>query len=140
MADPSRFEFLWKRYEHDVLLHRSYLDLIIKLNLFYYAVTGAILSFYFVKREDEIDYLVFSLLLPISMSASFAIFFFRSAFAAKTSHDYIMKLCDSMGYEVYSAVAYVLCFLLWIFFFLMCLSTIGLVFLFFIDLNICAKC
>ena len=43
MSDP---EMLWRQYSLHVDLYKFYLDLAIKINVFYYAVTGAILAYY----------------------------------------------------------------------------------------------
>lgn len=43
-------EIKWNDFKLNVELHKSYLDLALKINLFYYAITGAILSFYFTSR------------------------------------------------------------------------------------------
>jgi len=38
---------LWKQYEISVDLYKHYLKLAIEINVFYYAITGAIVSYYF---------------------------------------------------------------------------------------------
>lgn len=40
-------EILWKQYALHVDLYKFYLDLGVKVNAFYYAVTGSILTYYF---------------------------------------------------------------------------------------------
>lgn len=62
----SQDDINWKDFEMSVNLHKNYLDLVIKLNLFYYAITGAILSFHFTKEIQSIS--IISLILPILMS------------------------------------------------------------------------
>lgn len=52
-------ELLWKQYQLNIELYRTYLDLALKLNLFYYAITGAIVSFYFAHPEDPLSFLWF---------------------------------------------------------------------------------
>ena len=44
-SQPSR-DVLWKQYELHVTLYKSHMELVVKLMTFYYAVTGAIVSFY----------------------------------------------------------------------------------------------
>jgi hypothetical protein len=39
-------ELLWRQYALSVDLYKFYMDLVVKFNVFYYAVTGAILSFF----------------------------------------------------------------------------------------------
>ena len=62
---PS-LELLWKQYALHVDLYKFYLDLTIKANVFYYAVTGAILSYYFQGASDGVAR--YALVLPIVMS------------------------------------------------------------------------
>ncbi|CAM3955606.1 hypothetical protein VIAQ111709_20510 [Vibrio aquimaris] len=45
----------WKDFELSVELHKFYVDFIVKLNFFYYAITGAILSFHFAKDSPEVS-------------------------------------------------------------------------------------
>lgn len=124
-------DLLWKRYEHDVSLHRGYLDLVLKLNIFYYAVTGAIISFYFLHSSEPL--IKYSLVLPFIMSVALAVFFWRAASAADISNKYIMDISEKLGFDVYSAVAEVLSFLLRIFFCLMVVSSVGIAILFLKD-------
>lgn len=130
MSAPSD-DLLWKRYEHDVNLHRGYLDLVLKLNIFYYAVTGAIISFYFLHSSEPL--IKYSLVLPFIMSVALAVFFWRAASAADISDKYIMDVAEKLGFDVYSAVAKVLSFLLRIFFCLMVISSAGIAILFLKD-------
>jgi hypothetical protein len=43
---PPTSEILWKQYELHVGLYKEYLNLLLKFNVFYYAATGALLSYY----------------------------------------------------------------------------------------------
>jgi hypothetical protein len=124
-------ELLWKKYEHDVLLHRDYLNLVLKINIFYYAVTGAIISFYFVQQDEPL--IKFSLLLPFAMSVALAVFFYKAAKAADISHSNIETIAGQIGFEVFSAVGTVLAFLLRIFLLLMIVSALGILILLFQD-------
>jgi hypothetical protein len=49
----------------------------IKANIFYYAITGGILSFYFSKPNEQ--YLIYSLVFPIIMSLMLGIIFIYSS-------------------------------------------------------------
>lgn len=121
--------FLWERYKHNVDLHRSYLDLVIKINTFYYAITGAIISFYFLHVKDPL--INYSLILPFLMSIGLAVFFFRCALASRLSQKDIENIAERMNIKTYSAVAAVLEFLLWIFFVTASIVAVGLIVLFF---------
>src|SRR2546426_5837786 len=59
-------DILWKQYAQNVDLYKFYLDLTVKINVFYYAVTGAILTYYFQHSSDRLSR--FALLLPIAFS------------------------------------------------------------------------
>ncbi len=125
----------WARYQHEVDLHRSYLDLVIKINAFYYAVTGAIVSFYFLHIDKE-PLLKFSLILPLIMTIALAVFYFRAANAADISQKNIELLTKNLDFEVGSVVAAVLAFLLRVFFWLFLISAVGLFILLVKDYNI----
>lgn len=59
-------DLLWKQYALHVDLYKFYFDLTIKINVFYYAITGAILSYYFQHGGDRVAR--FSLVLPVAIS------------------------------------------------------------------------
>jgi hypothetical protein len=53
----------WNRYALHIDLYKFYFELIIKLNIFYFGITGAILSFYLSKNVNNTQ-LEYVLLLP----------------------------------------------------------------------------
>ena len=67
-------ELLWKQYQQNVELFKFYLDLLVKFNVFFYAVTGAIVAFV-LAHVGESSILRLALLLPMIMSVAFAGFF-----------------------------------------------------------------
>lgn len=105
-------ELLWKQYQLHVDLYRSYLELVLKLNLFYYAITGAILSFYFAHTEEPL--VRFSLALPLVMSAAFSGFFIYGAILSRHSREEIFKIRDALGFHTAPEVKVLIVFL-WIF-------------------------
>ncbi|MCL4677271.1 MAG: hypothetical protein KJ017_01610 [Alphaproteobacteria bacterium] len=121
---------LWERYKHDVDLHRSYLDLVIKINTFYYAITGAIVSFYFLHYENK-PLVQYALILPFIMTIALAVFYWRCATAANISQKNLDDMAQELGFSVGSVVAKVLSSLLMIFFWLFVLTALGLTFLLF---------
>ncbi|MGH1456927.1 MAG: hypothetical protein ACRBDI_09115 [Alphaproteobacteria bacterium] len=127
----SERAFLWKRYEHEVSLHRGYMDLAIKLTMFSYAVTGAILSYYLSNIGDP--FLKFSLLLPMVMCFCLFLFFLLSAVSTNVTNDEIKIVCNALDLSVYSIIARVLAFLLYIFSIMMFFTFLGLVIVFFKD-------
>lgn len=70
-------DILWKQFSLYVDLYKFYMDLTIKVNLFYYGITGAILSFYFAHPSTPL--IKYSLYLPILMSLMFSAVFFYGA-------------------------------------------------------------
>ena len=58
----------WEHYKVHIESYKHYFDLLLRLNVFYYAITGAILSFYF--SHDDLKRLV--LLFPALMSFVFS--------------------------------------------------------------------
>lgn len=79
-------------------MNRSYLELALKLNLFYYAITGAILSFYFSHTEEPL--LRYSLVLPFVMGAVFSGLFFYGAVLSRYTREEIFRIRDSLGLQV----------------------------------------
>lgn len=90
---------LWKQYQLHVDLYKHYLELALKFNMFYYAVTGAILSFYFSK--SDVSLIKYSLLFPIVMSVGFGLFFFYGASLVEVVRRDIFAIRDALG--LYSA-------------------------------------
>jgi len=70
--DERNWERNWRQYELATDLLKSYTDMILKLNIFYYAVTGGIVSFYFAKAPAIGPQLRWSLAIPIIMSVLLA--------------------------------------------------------------------
>ena len=122
----EKTQLLWEKYKHEIETHRVYLDLAIKLNASYYAITGAIVSFYFLHIKEHPE-LRWSLLLPILMSFVLAIFCYQSGRSAKITQKDLENLASSLNFEVYSAIGNVLAFLLNIFFVLLVICFLGLV-------------
>jgi hypothetical protein len=85
----------WNDFKQAVELHRSYLELAMKLNMFYYAITGAILSFYF--THNHIPMAKFALGLPIVLSAALAVVFLWSAFMAQRLRMHIRNTAAELG-------------------------------------------
>ena len=68
-------DVLLKQYELHMELYKQYLELVLKFNIFYYAVTGAVLSFYFTNNADVGAPRYLLLLFPMLMSLGFGVFF-----------------------------------------------------------------
>ncbi len=70
-------DLLWKQYQMSIDLYKQYLDLVIKFNVFYYAITGAFLSYYFSHLSS--DLVRWSLVFPMIMSMFSAWTSYRAA-------------------------------------------------------------
>lgn len=58
----------WEQYKISIDNYKFYIEMTIKLNAFHYAITGAILSFYF--THADIGVAKWLLLLPVIFSKS----------------------------------------------------------------------
>ncbi|SHO54516.1 hypothetical protein [Vibrio quintilis] len=89
----------WKDYELSVGLYKFYLAGVVKLNFFYYAITGAILSFHF--SEDSPSISVFALLLPILLSIFLGLFFLYAVKLAQGLRRNIKERASKLGLDVF---------------------------------------
>lgn len=98
-------DLLCKQYETLVDLYKFYLTLALNTNIFSYAITGGILSFYFKEQAtiaeqqivQNVDILQFSLVLPIIYSILFGFLSFRGSYLLKKNvQDHIYKICESI--------------------------------------------
>ncbi|MFA4844255.1 MAG: hypothetical protein WC632_04805 [Candidatus Margulisiibacteriota bacterium] len=94
----DKTEILWKQYSQNVDLFKFYMKLVLELNVFYYAVTGAIFSFYFANHK--ITNIQYSLMLPLFMSLAFAGFFFYGAHLMKCIRQEVFDIRDNLGLKV----------------------------------------
>ena len=62
---------LWKQYGVFVDLFKFYLDTALKANIWFYSITGAILTYYFKNAGDQL--LKYSLVLPMVLGLGFGI-------------------------------------------------------------------
>lgn len=88
-------ELLWKQYQLNVDLYRSYLELAIKINVFYYAITGAILSYYF--AHPDVPLVKWSLVLPLLMSIALGVFFVIGAWLSRVPRKETFQTRDALG-------------------------------------------
>lgn len=93
--DASEREILWRQYALHVDLYKFYLDLSVKINVFYYAVTGAIVAYYFQHRTDGVTR--YALLLPIAFSFALGGLFFYGAGLLGVTRDELFSIRDRLG-------------------------------------------
>jgi hypothetical protein len=110
-------------------MYRDYLELVLKVNVFYYAVTGAILSYFFSHPQESLE--KYALLLPLVMSLALAILFFIGSYLAKYTRQETFALRDALGLMVAPEIG-VLILLLIIFGVLMLMVAGGLIYLVFL--------
>lgn len=65
-------EMIWRQYELHADMYKHYLDLLVKFNAAYYGITGAIISFYYLNR-DNFPELRYSLLFSVVGSVFFGL-------------------------------------------------------------------
>lgn len=93
-------DLLWKRYELSVSNYTKYLDFVLRLNLFYYGITGAIVSFYFSKSSNN-EIIEYSLLLPIIFSFGLFLLGCFGSKALTVSKDEIDWLVEQLSLNYY---------------------------------------
>lgn len=76
-TDQDRHDLLWKQYELHVELYKFYMELTLKMNLFFYLITGGILTFYFANGDRP--FLRFSLLFPVVLAVTLGAISFYGA-------------------------------------------------------------
>jgi len=93
-------QLLWNRYNLHIELYIKYMDMLLKLGLFYYGITGALLSFYF-KNGGNGTMLEYSLLLPILFGLGFVSLFIFADRALNISQKDILELVRDMEFKYY---------------------------------------
>ena len=97
--EKEEYDKLWAQYEHNTNLYKFYFDLFIKIHLFYYGITGGIIAFYF--TNNSIEFIKYSLLLPILVSLALMILFWIGAGMIKVIGDEILLLVEKLDLEAY---------------------------------------
>jgi hypothetical protein len=77
------------------------LDLLLKLNVFYYAGTGAIVSFYLSRPEAAKPTVRFALLLPLIMGVCCVVLSSFAAWTAPKGSRVVKRIADLLGFEAY---------------------------------------
>jgi len=106
MADK---DILWKQYAQNVDLYKFYLDLTVKINVFYYAVTGAILTYYFQHSSDRLSR--FALLLPIVFSLAISSIFVYGSLLLRVVRAELFRIRDQLELDTAPDVIVLVVFL-----------------------------
>ena len=88
-------EILWRHFSTYIDLYKHYLKVVTELSALYYAITGAILSYYFAHADQPL--MVWSLALPIVMSILFAALFAWGAVLVIPMRADIYAVRDALG-------------------------------------------
>lgn len=70
-------ELLWRQYSMAIDLFKHYLKLAVEFNVFFYAITGGVVSYYLAHNTASLMH--YALLLPFAMSILFGLFFIYGA-------------------------------------------------------------
>ena len=102
MANPialsdKQVDLLWKQFELNVDLYKFYLDMAIKINVFYYAITGGILSYYFQHSTNGIA--KYALLLPVLFSLGLGGMFVYGSFLLNVVRRELFDIRDKLGLD-----------------------------------------
>jgi hypothetical protein len=95
VAEEPSEDILWKQYELHVGLYKEYLNLLLKFNVFYYAATGALISYYF-SNQNKSPWMKYSLLFPVLMSIGFAFLFFYGASQTHVTRQELFSIRDRL--------------------------------------------
>lgn len=71
-------ELLWRQYSMAIELFKHYLKLAVEFNVFFYGITGGVVSYYFAHSTEPL--MRYALLLPFAMSVFFGLFFIYGAY------------------------------------------------------------
>jgi cytochrome bd-type quinol oxidase subunit 1 len=88
-------EVLWRQYQQHIDTYKFYLEIVIKLIGFYFAISGAMLSFYFSNAANESA--KYSLYLPLFMGLGLLTFFVIGAVLSLITRKDVFEIRDELG-------------------------------------------
>jgi len=103
LPSPDK-ETALKQHQMIVDLYKFYFEMVLKFLIFYYAVTGAILSFYL--SQPNVGFMRYALTLPIFLSVVFSIFSFSGAYRVGPLRDEILRVTRILGSKLYPDTAF----------------------------------
>jgi hypothetical protein len=107
----DRPELLWRQFELHVGLYKHYLDLTLKMNAAYYAITGAIVSYALAHRTDGSSRA--SLFIPVVLGFGLVLLFVYGAIILRYTRDEMISIRDELGLKTIPELR-VLSALLWL--------------------------
>lgn len=102
VSEPSDREMWWRQYAMWVDLYKEYLRMVLRLNIFFYAITGAILSYFLAHSDDGLARL--ALLFPAIMSFAFWYAFSHAAVLIVPMRNNVIEICGLLRLAVYPEV------------------------------------
>ena len=90
----DRQDLLWRQYELHVGLYKHYLDLVLKMNGAYYAITGAIVSYFLANRADGMSRA--GLLVLMVLGVGICILFGYGAVMLRVTRDEMIAIRDEL--------------------------------------------
>lgn len=91
-------EIAWRQYQQHIDTYKFYLELVVKLIGLYFAVSGAMLSFYFANTDSE--HAKLALYLPWLIGVGLTIFFSTGACLSIVTRNDIFDLGEKLELQV----------------------------------------
>ena len=91
-------EIYWRQYQQHIDTYKFYLEIVVKLVGLYFAVSGAMLSFYFTNTASE--YAKLALYLPWLVGIGLATFFVIGAILNSVTRRDVYELRDALNLKV----------------------------------------
>lgn len=91
-------EILWRQYQQHIDTYKFYLDIVVKLMGFYFAISGAIISFYASNSGSE--NIKLALYLPLIMGLGLLVFFTIGAVLSLVTRSDVFEIRDILGLRV----------------------------------------
>lgn len=95
VTGEDKVKILLHQYDTIVNLYKHNMDLTIKVNIFIYAVTGSILSFYLSKQS--IGLMRYALIFPSIMNFGYAFFFYQASKKVTPFHIDLIAINKALG-------------------------------------------
>jgi hypothetical protein len=88
-------ELLWRQYSLSIDLFKHYLKLVVELNVFFYGITGGVVSYYLVHSGEPL--MKYALLLPFAMSVCFSFLFAYGAYLMRFLRSEVFTIRNALG-------------------------------------------
>jgi hypothetical protein len=92
-------ENLWKQYGVHIDLYKFYIEVVVKIGIFFYAITGGILSYYL--SHSDAPLIRYSLALPIIFSFALACLFLWGSCLTDNSRNELIDIVRSLALSTF---------------------------------------